>query len=112
MAPLAISRRHDELASLSVDFNSMVEHLGTVIHTQRDLFNSISHELRSPLARLTVSLALLRKRLTPGSEELLSQMERDLARVDTLMAQILILARLESDLSSSPRERVNFTQMV
>jgi len=39
-------------------------------------------------------------------------MERDLARVDTLMAQILILARLESGLSSGTRECVNFTQLV
>jgi two-component system sensor histidine kinase CpxA len=111
-APLAISRRHDELASLSIDFNSMVEHLGTLIHTQRDLFNSISHELRTPLARLTVSLELLRKQLGSGSEDLVGQMERDLARVDTLMAQILILARLESGLSSGKRERVNFSQLV
>ena len=111
-APLTISRRHDELASLSTDFNSMVEHLGTLIHTQRDLFNSISHELRSPLARLTVSLALLRKQLKSGTEDLLGQMERDLARVDTLMSQILILARLESGLSSGTRECVNFSQLV
>jgi methyl-accepting chemotaxis protein len=41
-APAAISKRHDELASLSLDFNSMVEHLGKLIHTQRDLFHSIS----------------------------------------------------------------------
>src|SRR6202162_1968990 len=99
-APLTISRRHDELASLSIDFNSMVEHLGALIHTQRDLYNSISHELRSPLARLTVSLELLRKQMRSGTEDLLGQMERDLVRVDTLMAQILILARLESGLSS------------
>ena len=111
-APLTISRRHDELASLSVDFNSMVEHLGTLIRTQRDLFHSISHELRSPLARLTVSLALLRKQLTPWTGDLLGQMERDVARVDALMAQILILARLESGLSSGTRERVNFSQLV
>jgi two-component system sensor histidine kinase CpxA len=111
-APLTISRRHDELASLSMDFNSMVEHLGTLIHLQRDLFNSISHELRSPLARLTVSLALLRNQLTLGTEDLLGQMERDLAKVDTLMAQILILARLESGLSSGTRECVNFSQLV
>ena len=90
----------------------MVEHLGTLIHTQRDLFNSISHELRSPLARLTVSLELLRKQLRPGTGDLLGQMERDLARVDTLMAQILILARLESGLSSGTRERVNFSQLL
>src|SRR5260370_19238968 len=39
-APLAISRRHNELASLLIDFNSMVEHLGTRIHTQPDCFDS------------------------------------------------------------------------
>jgi signal transduction histidine kinase len=111
-APLAISKRHDELASLSVDFNSMVEHLGTLIHTQRDLFNSISHELRSPLARLTVSLALLRKRFIPGTDDLLGQMERDIVRVDTLMTQILILARFESGLCSGARKCVNFSQLI
>jgi two-component system sensor histidine kinase CpxA len=111
-APLTISRRHDELASLSIDFNSMVEHLGTLIHTQRDLFNSISHELRSPLARLSVSLELLRKQLRSGTDDLLGQMERDLVKVDTLMAQILVLARLESGLSSGTRECVNFSQLV
>jgi two-component system sensor histidine kinase CpxA len=111
-APAAISRRHDELASLSLDFNSMVEHLGALIHTQRDLFNSISHELRSPLARLTVSLALLRKQSTLAAEDLLGQMERDMAKVDTLMAQILTLARFESGISSGARESVNFSQLV
>jgi signal transduction histidine kinase len=111
-APLAISKRHDELASLSVDFNSMVEHLGTLIRTQRDLFHSISHELRSPLARLSVSLGLLQKQLTPATRDLLGQMERDLGRVDTLMAQILVLARLESGLSSGTRERVNLSLLV
>jgi two-component system sensor histidine kinase CpxA len=111
-APLAISRRHDELASLSVDFNSMVEHLGTLIHTQRDLFNTISHELRSPLARLTVSLALLRKQFTSDTGDLLGQMERDMARVETMMTQILVLARLESGVYSGTRERVNFSQLV
>jgi two-component system sensor histidine kinase CpxA len=111
-APSTISRRHDELASLATDFNSMVEHLATLIRTQRDLFNSISHELRSPLARLTVSVALLRKHPTSGTGDLLAQMDRDLTRVDVLMAQILILARLESGLSSGARERVNLTQLV
>jgi signal transduction histidine kinase len=111
-APPAISKRHDELASLSVDFNSMVEHLGTLIRTQRDFFNTISHELRSPLARLTVSLALLRKQFSSGAGDLLGQMERDMTRVETLMAQILILARFESRATSGAREQVNFSQLV
>jgi two-component system sensor histidine kinase CpxA len=111
-APFTISQRHDELASLSMDFNSMVEHLGALIHTQQDLFNTISHELRSPLARLSVSLELLRNQLRPGTGDLLGQMERDLSRVDRLMAQILVLARLESGLSSGTRESVNLSRLV
>jgi two-component system sensor histidine kinase CpxA len=90
----------------------MVEHLGALIHTQRDLFNSISHELRSPLARLNVSLALLRRQSNVAAEDLLGQMERDVAKVDTLMAQILTLARFESGLTSGTRESVNFSHLV
>jgi two-component system sensor histidine kinase CpxA len=110
--PASVSRRHDELASLSLDFNSMVEHLSILVHTKRELLNSISHELRSPLARLTVSVALLRRQMSRGSESVVSQMERDMARVEALMTQIITLSRFESGLTSGTRECVDFTQLV
>jgi two-component system sensor histidine kinase CpxA len=110
--PSSVSHRHDELASLSLDFNSMVEHLRVLVHTKRELLNSISHELRSPLARLTVSAALLRRQISPGSESVVIQMERDMARVEALMTQIITLSRFESGLTSGTRECVDFTQLV
>jgi signal transduction histidine kinase len=59
-----------------------------------------------------MSLALLRKQSTPDSEELLQRMERDVERVDTLMGQLLTLARLETGLSSEARDDVDLSQLV
>jgi two-component system sensor histidine kinase CpxA len=110
--PASVSHRRDELASLSLDFNSMVEHLRVLVHAKRELLNSISHELRSPLARLTVSVALLRRQNSSDSDEVICQMERDMARVESLMTQIITLSRFESGLTSGTRELVDLTQLV
>jgi signal transduction histidine kinase len=111
-APAKISKRHDELAELAVDFDSMVERIGVLIAAQRDLLNTVSHELRSPLARFNVSMALLRKQSSSQSEPLLQRMEREVGRVDVLMGQILTLLRLEAGISSREWQTVNFSQLV
>src|ERR1700730_7996260 len=59
-APLEISKRHDELAALAGDFDAMVERMSAFVRSQKDLLSTVSHELRSPLTRLIMSLALLR----------------------------------------------------
>jgi two-component system sensor histidine kinase CpxA len=111
-APVEISERHDELAALAADFDAMVERLSAFVRSQKDLLSTVSHELRSPLTRLIMSLALLRKQSPPESEELLQRMERDVERVDTLMAQLLTLARLETGLSSEGRDDVDLSELV
>jgi signal transduction histidine kinase len=111
-APAEISKRHDELAALAVDFDSMVERIGALVRSQRDLLHTVSHELRSPLARFNVSLALLHKQSGPDSEPLLQRMERDVERIDVLMRQLLTFLRLEAGLSSSEREKVDLSQLV
>ena len=111
-APVEISERHDELAALAADFDVMVERMGAFVRSHKDLLSTVSHELRSPLTRLIMSLALLRKQSPPESEELLQRMEHDVERVDTLMGQLLTLARLETGLSSDERDNVNLSQLV
>jgi two-component system sensor histidine kinase CpxA len=110
-APVEISERHDELAALAADFDVMVERMSTFVRSQKDLLSTVSHELRSPLTRLIMSLALLRKQ-SPASEELVQRMERDVERVDTLMGQLLTLARLETGLSSEAKGDVDLSQLV
>jgi len=111
-APVEISKRHDELAFLAADFDAMVERISVLVRSQRDLLSTVSHELRSPLTRFNMSLALLRKQSPPESEELLQRMERDVERVDVLMGQLLTLSRLETGLSSDERDNVDLSQLV
>jgi two-component system, OmpR family, sensor histidine kinase CpxA len=114
--PASVSRRFDELAALAKDFDWMVGRLDLLIQTQRNLLNSVSHELRSPLARINFALALLKKRFSADaaadSEEMFQRLDRDVARIDLLMGQLLTLSRLEAGLSSAEREEVDLTRLV
>src|SRR6266850_2992943 len=110
--PHAISLRRDELAALAMDFDSMVERIETLIRTQRNLLTSVSHELRSPLARLNVSLAVMRKQASAEACDICERMERDVARIDARIGQLLTLSRLEAGLPLGKRENVNFTLLV
>jgi two-component system sensor histidine kinase CpxA len=110
--PSSVSRRFDELAALAKDFDSMVNRLDSLIQNQRNLLNSVSHELRSPLARINISLALLRNRFSADSDELFQRLDRDVVRIDLLMGQLLTLSRLEARFSSAEREDVDFAQLV
>jgi two-component system, OmpR family, sensor histidine kinase CpxA len=110
--PHAVSLRRDELAALAMDFDSMVDRIEMLIRTQKNLLTSVSHELRSPLARLNVSLAVMRKHMPDEVVDIADRMERDVARIDTLIGQLLTLSRLEAGLSSGQRENVNFTLLV
>src|ERR1700733_7184361 len=111
-APVEISKRHDELAALAADFDAMVERMSAFVRSQKDLLSTVSHELRSPLTRLIMSLALLRKQSSHESEELLQRMDGVVKRVDTLMGQLLTLSRLETGLSSEGRDNVDLSQLV
>jgi two-component system sensor histidine kinase CpxA len=110
--PASVSRRFDELAALAKDFDSMVGRLDVLIQAQKNLLNSVSHELRSPLARINLSLAILKKRSSVESDDIFQRLDRDVARIDLLMGQLLTLSRLEGGLSSAEREEVDFSQMV
>jgi two-component system sensor histidine kinase CpxA len=110
--PSSVSRRYDELAALAKDFDSMVNRLDSLIQTQKKLLNSVSHELRSPLARINLSLALLKSRFSADSDDLFQRLDRDVERIDLLMGQLLTLSRLEAGFSSAEREDVDFAQLV
>jgi signal transduction histidine kinase len=100
------------LAALAKDFDSMVSRLDLLIQTQKNLLNSVSHELRSPLTRINLTVALLKRRYSADSDDVLQRLERDVTRIDLLMGQLLTLSRLEAGLSSADREDVDFSQLV
>jgi two-component system sensor histidine kinase CpxA len=86
-----IAARNDELADLARDFDRMAERVQMLLQKQQELLGDISHELRSPLTRLNVSLELLRY----GEMDAVERMQTDLNRLDGLIGQILTLTRLQ-----------------
>jgi two-component system sensor histidine kinase CpxA len=88
----AISPRKDELADLARDFDRMADRVQSLLQKQQELLGDISHELRSPLTRLGVSLELLRRGETDATE----RMQTDLDCLNGLIQQILTLTRLQA----------------
>jgi len=99
----AIAGRNDELADLAKDFDRMAERIEALLAKQQELLGDISHELRSPLARLGVSLELVRRGEMDGVE----RMQDDLDRLDKLIGQILTLTRLRNEGSTRSENAVN-----
>jgi two-component system sensor histidine kinase CpxA len=88
-------RRRDEVAGLIRDFDTMAERLENLVKAQSRLLNDISHELRSPLARLNVALGLARQRSGPESASMLERIELEAGRLNELIGRLLTLARME-----------------
>jgi two-component system OmpR family sensor kinase len=105
----ALRERSDEFGALAADFDRMADRIGALIGTQRQLMFDLSHELRSPLARLRVALELMRDEPRPA---LLDRMERDADRMDILIGELLLLARLESPESELPQARIDLAELL
>src|SRR2546428_1958187 len=87
----AVRRRHDEIGTLGRDFDRMAEQIEALVSAQRDLLGDVSHELRSPLARLIVALGLLRKASPEETAEYLNRIAQEAERLDKLIGQLLTL---------------------
>ncbi|MCC5859227.1 MAG: HAMP domain-containing protein [Ectothiorhodospiraceae bacterium] len=85
----------DEITELGRDFNAMADRLQGLVESRTQLLSDVSHELRSPLARLQVAVELARRQAGGAADASLDRMERDIERLDELIGQVLHLARLE-----------------
>jgi len=92
----AMGRRRDELADLGRDFDRMADRMESLLTAQHRLLGDISHELRSPLARLNVALAIARRHSGEAATGALDRIERETARLNEMIGQLLALSRLES----------------
>lgn len=98
-------RRRDEIGELGQEFDAMAQQLEALMAAQRRLFHDVSHELRSPLARLQAAVGLAHQdpqRLTAALERI----ERETQRLDEMVDELLTLARLESGTSGPLEEEV------
>lgn len=91
-----LGNRRDEIADLVRDFDSMAGELRNQIQSERSLLSGVSHELRSPIARIRLALELARQTDEPERQEMLDRVEQDTVQLDSMLERILAVARLES----------------
>jgi len=106
-----MGRRRDEVADLGRDFDRMAEQLQQLVGSQRRLLHDMSHELRSPLARLQAAIGLARQQ--PEKLEIsLERIERESGRLDQLVGELLTLSRLEAGMSGPANEEIDLVELV
>lgn len=107
---IRIGHRRDEIGELARHFNQMGERVQSLLDSQRQLMRDISHELRSPLARLRVGLALGNRKSLSENDPLWLRLDRECSRLDALIEDILTLSRL--DAHDQPAERFALDPLV
>ncbi|MBF0626719.1 MAG: HAMP domain-containing protein [Magnetococcales bacterium] len=95
-APVPRRILSDELDDLARDFNFMAERLEALFHGQKRLLRDVSHELRSPLARMRVALGLAEQENSGVRGEYWQRVNLELDRIDTLIGQIIRVSRPEA----------------
>ena len=109
-AAASIERRGDELGALGRDFNTMAARIEELVLRQRQLIFDVSHELRSPLARLNVALDLARG--ANAGNLPFDHMELDLARLDEMIGRLLTIAKLDTAAMPVEMRPLNITSLV
>ena len=105
-----VEHRGDAFGDLGRDFNAMATRIENLLSSQRQLISDVSHEVRSPLARMNLALDLARRRL--GNDPAFDRLELDLGKLDEMIGRLLTVAKLESGAVSIARERVDLGRVV
>lgn len=107
-----ICLRKDEIGRLGMSFDRMAERIESVFHGQQRLFGDVSHELRSPLTRLSVAEGLLRQCSAEERTEYLDRIAIEVEQLDQLIGQLLTLARIDGVADGPPKGRVELNSLV
>jgi two-component system, OmpR family, sensor histidine kinase CpxA len=105
-----LAQRRDELGDLVRDFNAMASRIEELISRQRQLTSDVSHELRSPLARLNVALDLGRQR--KGNDPAFEQMEEDIRLLDEMIGRLLTIAKLDISAPQVPMMDLDLAEVL
>jgi two-component system, OmpR family, sensor kinase len=93
----------DELTTLGRDFDRMTARLRALLDGQKNLLHDVSHELRSPLARLQAAIGLAHQQPDKAAASM-ERIERESVRMDKLVGELLTLSRLEAGAFDAPQQ--------
>ncbi len=110
VAPLMDNQR-DEIADLGRNFDHMAQKIQHLVGSQQRLLHDVSHELRSPLARLQAAIGLARQQ-PDKMQNFLDRIEHEVTRFDLLVGELLTLSRLESHINENSDEYFDLMELV
>jgi two-component system sensor histidine kinase CpxA len=108
----SLGNRRDEISTLARDFDHMAERIEMLLTAQRNLLRDVSHELRSPLARLNVALAICRQRFGPESEIPLDRIEREAEKLNEMIGQLLTWNKVQSGTTEIEKRKVDLAELI
>lgn len=106
----ANSERHDEFGDLASAFNVMADRIETLLTAERRLLQDVSHELRSPLARLQFAVELARS--SPDRERSFARINKEIDRLSQLVSELLLVTRAESDPLSRNSSEISLDEVL
>src|SRR5215472_3736612 len=111
--PEFLRKRRDEIGLLGKHFDRMAERIESLVAGQQRLLSTVSHELRSPLTRLSLAAGLLRQCPPEETAEYLDRIELETEQLDKLIAQLLTLSRIESGTDGGQaKEKIDLANLV
>lgn len=103
--------RRDELADLGRDFDHMAGRIHSLVHAQQRLLHDVSHELRSPLARIQAAIGLAQQ--SPEKQQpMLERIERESQRMNELVGELLMLSRLEAGVAGGESQQLDIGELL
>ena len=106
-----MGRRRDELSELGTDFDHMARRMQLLVTAQQRLLHDVSHELRSPLARIQAAIEIARQQ-PDRLAAMQTRVERESVRLDVLVGELLTLARLETDGGAAAQDRFDVIELL
>ena len=110
------SKRHDEIGQLGRDFNLMSQQVEILLTSQKRLLADISHELRSPLARLQLSIGIVQQQAESADDDFLrsslDRIEKEAAQIEKMIAQVLMLSRLDNPQALQHKESLDIHSLL
>lgn len=107
-----VGKRRDEIADLARDFDEMAERIESLITSQKRLSRDISHELRSPLARMNVALEIAKQKSGPEMEPLLARIEGEAGRLNEMISLLLTFSKLEAGAEEFEKHSVSLAGLL
>ena len=104
------SSRKDEIGEVGRAFDRMAERIGTLLTAERRLLQDISHELRSPLARLSFAAELART--ADDRDAAIARMNKEIARLTDLVGGLIQVTRAEGDPAANSSESLRLDQLL